>query len=299
MAIDFEKVKQQQLVTQSRLERGSSSGNRSGYRFWSVKNGRNVIRILPPWTDEGFHQGVFWREVAQHWGVTDNFRGPILCPKKTPGEGGEQGECPICDFVDDLRLRKNDAAAQQLARDLRAKSSYLLNILDVEDPVYTAADVNDWRRRRPEDEVPFAEGDPKVQVYSASITIFNDILSNIQENSLDITDLDNGHDIIVTRHYNAADKLKTRYDVVPKVKSSKADVPPDLLLPALDQVGIKLEFEKLQQLLSEGIGNDYVASLPASNPYGAEDTTQPYVTNERSSSGDSLAASMAAKLAAR
>jgi len=46
--------------------------------FLKLKSGKNKIRVMPPWTEEGTNAYQWWREVWTHWGV-----GPDEENKKT------------------------------------------------------------------------------------------------------------------------------------------------------------------------------------------------------------------------
>src|SRR5687768_3387414 len=103
--LDWAKLNKQKEELEARMARGGGAGS---IKWWKPVNGVNRIRILPGWTDEGEYAGQFWREVAQHWGVSEDVKGPILCPRETPGLNGS---CPICAFVDELKNEKGDAQA--------------------------------------------------------------------------------------------------------------------------------------------------------------------------------------------
>lgn len=256
MALDIEKLKKAQAEVQARMSRG---GGGPSMKFWRPAEGQNRVRILPPWTDEGEFAGTFWREVHQHWNVAD-AAGPVLCPAKTPGS--ENKECPICEFVEQLRSQKSNVEAQELARDLRAKVAYLMSVVDLSDPVYTAKDTAEWKKERPDSEVPFEVGDPKVQVYAATSTIYEQIASIVIANELDITDLTSGHNIIITKIGNK-DKMKTRYTVQPDLKKTKAQLPDGFQIPDLAKIGRFQSYDDMTKLLSEGKGGSFRAALPA------------------------------------
>lgn len=259
MGLDLAKLRKAQAEVQARTTRGGP-----GMKFWRPQDGVNRIRILPPWTEEGEFAGSFWREVWQHWNVTEES-GPILCPKKTPG--AEDNDCPICDFVDMLKNQKSDVKAQELAKDLRAKVAYLMSIVDLADSVYTAKDVADWKKERPEKEAPFEVGDPKVQVYAATTTIYEQVASIILTNEMDITNREEGHNIILTKHGNK-NKMLTRYTVQPDLKKTKAPLPPEFTLPDLSSIGRFQPMDEMTKLLSEGPGGAFKAALPASTSSG-------------------------------
>lgn len=255
MALDIEKLKRAQAEVQARMTRGGGPA----MKFWRPNEGQNRVRILPPWTDEGTFAGTFWREVWQHWNVSEES-GPVLCPQKTPGS--EDPNCPICEFVDQLRTQKSNVEAQELAKDLRAKVAYLMSVVDLSDPVYTAKDLAEYKKERPDSEPTFTVGDPKVQVYAATSTIYEQIASIVIANDLDITDLNDGHNIIITKIGNK-DKMKTRYTVQPDLKKTKASVPDGFEIPDLSKIGRFQSYNDITKLLSDGKGGSFKAMLPA------------------------------------
>ena len=253
MPLDMNKLQQQKAKLTQELNRGSGQSA----RFWRPSDGDNAIRIMPDWTVEPPFDGQFWREVAQHWGVSPDQKGPILCPLATPYL---EGECPICQFVEDLRADKNDVKAQELAKEVRAKKAFLINIVDCNDETYNAKDVAEYKKARPDSDVPFEAGDPKIQVYDCPKTIFDQILNIIMTNDMDITDLEKGNDVVINRQGKG---LTTRYTVTPKLKATSSDVSAYAELPQLERVGYNMGFDDMMKLLSEGVGGDFAALLPS------------------------------------
>jgi hypothetical protein len=278
----LEKVAQAKAAAEERLSRGG--GPRA--RFWKPKNGDNTVRIMPSWLNPtadsaykapdavAFYDGQFWRQVAQHWNVSDDQKGPILCPKETPGLGGA---CPICEFVNELRQDKSDVQAQALVKEIRAKITYLLNVVDMKDALYTVDDVAEHANSRPDDDCPFAPGDTKVQIYAAPLTVYAAILGLITANKRDITLLDTGRDIVITRHPNK-NPIKTRYTVVPDFDASSFEILGQL--PALHQQGYLMGYDKMLDLLHDGVGGDFIAALPAGRAALPSDTTTTTVPDE-------------------
>lgn len=259
----LDKAQQGKKEAEERLSRGG------GFRaqFWKPKNGKNDIRIMPPWTDP-YHEdkeldealqefeGQFWRQVAQHWNVSEEQRGPILCPKETPGL---EGECPICEFVSELKSDKSNVQAQETAKEIRAKTTFIYNIVDMKDPVYTAEDVAEFKKNRPDADCPFEPGDTKVQLYAAPLTVHDAILGMITANQQDVTKLDTGRNIMITRHPHK-DPKKTRYEVTPQFNPSEFDLKGDL--PQLHQQGFLMKYDEMLDLLQSGVGGDFIAALP-------------------------------------
>lgn len=241
------------------------SGSGSGLKIFKFKGSEAKLRIMPPWVEDDEddpklepYKGQFWREVAQHWNINDDQKAPILCPKKTPYIDGD--ECPICDFVEELRSKyKNDPAALELAKDVRAKTAYLLTVIDRNDEKYTAKDVATWKKERPDKDVPFEAGDAKLQVYAAPFTVFNFII-NIFAQGGDIVDLDEGRDVFITR---TGKGIKTKYTVVSGFNNTPAGLEPGQELLDLTSMGYQASVGEMRKLLTDGIGGDYAKSLPS------------------------------------
>lgn len=248
----LDKVNEQKKRTEEQLSRG---GGRSSARFWRPENGDNKIRVMPQWKDD--LDGQFWREVAQHWNVSADQKGPVLCPKETPDL---EGTCPVCELVQSLRGDKSNVEAQRLSKDLRAKKTYFLNVVVEKDPVYTAQDIAEHKQARPDAEASFAVGDPKIQIYACPLTIFDSVLGIIHSSGKDITDLKEGRGIRVNKIPNK-DRLKTRYEVYPDLDASDTGFS-EPALPALDKVGFTLDREGMLQLLDGGRAADFLGSLP-------------------------------------
>lgn len=277
MTLDMDKLRAQKAKLSEELNRG---GPRA--KFWRPNNGANTIRVMPGWSNEAPYKGQFWREIGQHWGVSPEQKGPVLCPKATPDL---DGDCPICDFVEKLRKDKTNVQSQETAKEIRAKKAFLLNIVDTNDPVYTAKDVAEEKQAKPDRDVPFEAGSPKIQVYACPKTIFDQILDTIMQNDIDITSLEAGYDLTISR---SGAGMTTRYSVTPKLKPSSADVGADDALPALDQVGYAMDYAGMVALLTAG---EHTPALPESTTVVEDD-----VEDSGNFDADDLAAEMAAEL---
>lgn len=251
--IDFDKLNQARKALE---ERRASGSDFQSVIFWKPKHGKNNIRILPPWTNEGEHAGSFFREVAQHWGVSEDMKGPVLCPNKTPDI---KQPCPICEFIAELRADKKNVAAAELAKDIRAKTCWFLNIVDLDDSVYTVADVAEAKSARPDAEPEFAAGDLKVQVFAAGPTIFNQIVGIISDNMVDITLPDAGHNLTINK---SGKGINTEYGVTLIIKpSALKGWTSETKVNDLSQVGFQMEYSKILEILSNGKGKEHAASL--------------------------------------
>lgn len=211
MGVDVSKVKAKAEEEAQRAAQRTATG----FKYWSPKAGKNRIRILPPWTAQGANANQFWREIYVHWniGLDEESSESFPCPTRTPN--GTGGVCPVCVYVDKLRATKDPADAE-MAQNYRAKQRFYSNIIDLEDPTYTADDLNEWKARQNDKnaETPFNIGDSKIQVFSYGVMIYKELLDYFMD--VDISDLSKGHDVIITREgVGQQTKYRTRIDHVP------------------------------------------------------------------------------------
>ncbi|MCJ7760612.1 hypothetical protein MUP59_05660, partial [Candidatus Bathyarchaeota archaeon] len=110
--------------------------------YWTPKQGKNRIRIMPPWSDSGPNAFQFWRELYVHWGVgpDEENKTHLACPRLS--QDGPKGPCPICTEVDRLKATKEPANIE-LAKDMRAKQRSYSNIIDIEDPIWKQENIDE------------------------------------------------------------------------------------------------------------------------------------------------------------
>lgn len=252
MALDLNKVAAFQAASKAK-----QSGAFENAIYFKPKDGSNKIRIVPDWDQTGPYEGTFWREVHQHWKVSPDQKGPILCNRLTPHLEGSS-ECPICEFIDSLRKQKGDPEAQALAKELRAQQSFLIPIVDLMDPVYTVRDVQAFLERTGSTEAPFEPGQTKVQVFAASAKVHGSIVDLIIQNNMDITDLGAGRDIFLKKTPAKGQNDFTRYEVSPSLNPTKAPFTLDSIkVPNLYQLTRVFDSNETRQLLAAGPAGDF------------------------------------------
>lgn len=202
MGVNMDKIRTR-VKEQEQREAARAAG---GVRWWRPKAGRNNIRLLPPWTDEGFHAGDFAREIHTHWNVgSGDGQSIFTCPAHTPGLGGP---CAICDEI--ARLRSTGSALDlELADNMRAKPGYLSNIVNLDDPVYTAEDFEEASSG--DREPSFNIGDTKIQVFQYGPMIYNQLLNEFDVQRQDLSDLNSGGNFVITK--TGKGKNNTKYTV--------------------------------------------------------------------------------------
>lgn len=192
---------------------------------WQPKPGKNRIRILPPWTDEGHNAFQWYRETYVHWNLgpeDEDRKSSVTCPMKTPPEN--ISPCPVCEYVEQLRS-SGDPANLEEAKRIKAKMAVYVNMIDLKDPTWTEENIEELQANNvPEDRLPEV-GEPKVQVYRFGTMVFKDLLDYYTDD-VDLVHLDEGFNIVITREGKPGD-INTKYRVRTEPKPSRAPVPDD------------------------------------------------------------------------
>lgn len=185
MGLDIEALKKKL----AQVKEGNSGGG--GADFWTPKDGRNVIRILP--AAEGQE---FYAESRVRYQVGPNNK-MVTVPLNS-----STANCPIHAYVDTL-YKSKDPDDEKLAKRMSAKTRYYFNVID----------------RSVE---PGQEGYGDVLVFGCGSTIFTDILSIVVDPDYgDITDPSEGYDIIITK---SGKKLDTEYKTVARPKQTEIGI---------------------------------------------------------------------------
>jgi outer membrane biosynthesis protein TonB len=165
------------------------------FAFFKPHKGTNLIRVLPAWNEEG----IPYKECALHYNVGERA---YACPKQVGGE------CPICDFIDQLR-KTGQADDLKLVKELNASKRIYWNVIDKENE---------------------AAG---IQIYACGRMVFKDILSIMADPDYeDIIDPQSGYDLKIEV---SGEGLKTEYSVRPAAKPSVVEFDP-AALNNLDQL---------------------------------------------------------------
>ncbi len=176
-------------------------------RIWKPKQGKNNIRILPPWSDSGDNADSFAREVYTHWSVGEgDKRRSFTCPQLTPGL---DGDCPIC--IEIARLRSTtDTMDMEVADEIRGKQGFLSNAINLDDPVFTKEDYDTAAIGGTEPS--FNIGDTKIQVFTYGPMIYKQLIDSFDLLNKDLTDMTTGRDLIINR--SGKGKTGTKYTVI-------------------------------------------------------------------------------------
>lgn len=187
----------QDKLAQLRAKLKTTDMGGGGVGFWSPKEGKNIIRIMPETGDMDF----FFQTVGVHH-LPNKKR--VYCPRFTTED---QLPCPICETVD--QLYRGDAAQKQLAGELRVRKAYWMNVI-----------VRGEENLGP-------------QIYTPGVTVFGSIASLISDPDYgDVMDIDDGIDITIDR---SGKGLDTEYQVTPRRNSSPLSEDADLAQEWLDK----------------------------------------------------------------
>jgi len=146
-------------------------------RFWTPKEGKNLVRFLPAYKEGG----DFFLETSIHFGVREGLH--LVC-NRFYGE-----PCYVCEIVQKLRMSEdpNDVAR---ARRMAPRKRVFYNIVDL-----NAQEVG-------------------VQVFASGASIFKQLLSYFYDPDWgDLTDPKHGYDVVIERKGTG---LETEYTVRPR-----------------------------------------------------------------------------------
>jgi hypothetical protein len=157
--------------------------------FFEVQEGNNFVRILPPWSAAGE-----WRkQAAYHYGIRE--KGTVVCLQKVYNQ-----PCPVCAEVEQLYKMKDDEA-RNLAKDMRAKDRFFCNVLDA------------------------SKSDGKVMILAFGPKLEEDLTTMMFGGTGpdgtssfgcgDVTDIQSGRILQITKKTNPKDKKLTDYGVTP------------------------------------------------------------------------------------
>ena len=147
-------------------------------KYWVPTEGKNIIRILPPWNDKG----LFYFTGVLHYGFSHDGRDRAYPCLLSLGES----DCPVCDLVETLK----DSTAlddKKLAKRMQPKTKHYLNILD--------------KKRKSK----------SVQIYGCGSGILRRLCGYLSDPDWgDITDPEEGYDVVLERKGSG---FETRYEV--------------------------------------------------------------------------------------
>jgi len=164
--------------------------------FYKPKVGKNIIRIMPAYSEEG----LFYKRVWVHFNVGPESQ-IVTCLRMF------KKRCFICEQVAKLRMSE-DEDDRELANRMKGRPRYLLNIVDLKDL------------------------ESGVQKFSAPMSVWNNIEMWVNDKDWgDITDPQKGYDIILNRSGRG---LGTKYTV--QIRKEPTPLPDMSLLEQLNDL---------------------------------------------------------------
>ena len=138
------------------------------FKFWKpIKNGRYVVRFLPPKDSEG----LFFKETAQHK-LGESY---YFCPKS------EGDTCPICEYYKSLYDKGTDDAIA-LAKEIKPRKQYLYNVIIKEELDNPVADPT------------------KTFVYMSGKILYETLMDYFFDDDYgDLTDVEHGYDFMIVK----------------------------------------------------------------------------------------------------
>lgn len=217
--------------------------------LWIPPEGRSELRFLPPWSAEG----DIGYEARFHWNVGPEHKA-LPCPHSI------DKECPLCDFVREIRTQKDPRA-----QDLYARKRIYYNLI-----------VRDQEEKG-------------VQIYASGVRVYENILSYLYDDEWgDITDVIAGRDMILERVGQG--KEDTTYTLKPKANPSPLHTDQEVVdkwieeMYNLDTILSYPETEDIEKLVGALKGHSSIIA-PVTDQKKIE---QKEVTNDQGSDADKL-----------
>lgn len=237
MSLDIAKIAERLAQLNS-----NSGGNGGGFSYLKLKDGRNVVRILPPAPGKD----MFYSEVFMHYGINkteENKKGvSVVCPTTL----GDNKPCPVCELTKSLwQLSKSkEDSYQKQAKRLGRKKRVYFNVIDRGDDLskFKKNDEGKWINTDTNEE------ESPIKIMSTGVGILKDILGFIVDPEYgDITDAEKGLDVIITK---SGTGLNTNYDVKTVRKESAIGFDNwEENLNDLNSLGKCKSYDDLKQLL--------------------------------------------------
>ena len=188
--------------------------------FFQLKAGKNEMRILPPWNDDG----MFYHESVIHYGFMVEGKNRAYPCLKFLGEK----KCPACDLF--ARLSQGDKEDQKIARNLRPTAKFFVNV------------------------VP--KGSENVKIFALKPKMLKQILGYMADDDWgDVTDPEEGHNIVIEKE---GEGLMTRYEVRVKPKPTGIEVEDweNKLHDLVAETTQTIEYDEMKELLDEKYGEE-------------------------------------------
>ena len=231
--------KAKRTVRRTDMSKLKAKAEQLSSQYWKATQGRNVIRVLPPWSSAGEYAGVFYFEYSLHYGFRVQGRDRALPCMKGAGEE----DCPLCE-ASDILAQSGDTA---LANKIRPASKYYVNVLD--------------RKRK------------RVFIWGMSRKMFRALLGYMNDPDWgDITDPEEGRDLVVEREGTG---LESSYELRVKPRQTAIDSPgwEKALFNLEKEVPDKTSLDDVRKILLDNYGE--LLEAAGEEPEGEEEDEVP------------------------
>lgn len=185
--------------------------------FFKAKEGKNIIRILPPWSKEG----VWYKEATLHYGLQNDSGKERAYPcLQMFGK-----DCPICNKKDEFA--QGGEEDKKIAERLRPRTKYYANVMD--------------------------RATGKVMIWGFSAKTLSTLLSYTSDPDYgDISDPEEGFDLVIERQ--GTGRTDTRYQIRMKPKPTEVDMDEVRLFDLDKEVIEEKDEEELEELIEQNFG---------------------------------------------
>lgn len=232
-ALDFSKYESNTEKLKEREEIEKPKRMTTPTTFMKLDPGEYVVRLLPSAATEEPFAGMPYMRLWQHWNVGPN-NDRVLCPEKMAEDRHERDHCYICEQVSAL-YATGAKPDEKLANQIRAKQSFIYQVIDRDDPVWTAADEG-------VDERPELIGTPKIKLMRLPWSAHSQILDYYTDAEYgDLSHPLTGLDVIVKRSGTGIDTqygIKTKRTSTPMFVDVAGDPDEKTMAAALENMQV-------------------------------------------------------------
>lgn len=211
----MKKKKKKSAVRRTDIDKVRRKLDELGGSFFKAREGKNIVRILPPWNDEG----VFYYEASLHYGLKNEGR-----DRAYPCLTMYENDCPVCDFISGLSSKD-----KELKDKLAPRKKFYVNIIDRQSG--------------------------NLVIWGFSTKILRTLLGYIQDPDWgDFTDPEEGHDIVIEREGTGRLDTKYEVRIKPKPTEVNFEDWEDEMHDLSEEIIDEISEEDLQEIVEDNYG---------------------------------------------
>ena len=111
----------------------AKSGGGGSAEWISLKDGLNMVRLLPPLTKGD----PFYIYIGQHFSLGESKKGNVYCPRLCISMDGRtrmsDEDCPVCEYVAEVKKLSKKSSEVAAADEIRVSGRWLCQALDVDE----------------------------------------------------------------------------------------------------------------------------------------------------------------------